>query len=107
MPWTVFEQLNAEREREEETLFANPRNAASGTLKLQNSAIVASRNLDAYLYYLLGEDLPSDDHYENLQIARSWGFKISDAMQVCHSLEENESIYRLLGCKQKKSACCN
>ena len=88
MPWTVFEQLNAEREREEETLFANPRNAASGTLKLQNSAIVASRNLDAYLYYLLGEDLPSDDHYENLQIARSWGFKISDAMQVCHSLEE-------------------
>ena len=92
MPWTVFEQLNAEREREEETLFANPRNAASGTLKLQNSAIVASRNLDAYLYYLLGEDLPSDDHYENLQIARSWGFKISDAMQVCHSLEEMEAF---------------
>ena len=92
MPWTVFEQLNAEREREEETLFANPRNAASGTLKLQNSAIVASRNLDAYLYSLLGEDLPSDDHYENLQIARSWGFKISDAMQVCHSLEEMKAF---------------
>ena len=92
MPWTVFEQLNEEREREEETLFANPRNAASGTLKLQNSAIVASRNLDAYLYYLLGEDLPSDDHYENLQIARSWGFKISDAMQVCHSLEEMKAF---------------
>ena len=92
MPWTVFEQLNAEREREEEALFANPRNAASGTLKLQNSAIVASRNLDAYLYYLLGEDLPSDDHYENLQIARSWGFKISDAMQVCHSLEEMKAF---------------
>lgn len=92
MAWTVFEQLNAEREREEETLFANPRNAASGTLKLQNSAIVASRNLDAYLYYLLGEDLPSDDHYENLQIARSWGFKISDAMQVCHSLEEMKAF---------------
>lgn len=92
MPWIVFEQLNAEREREEETLFANPRNAASGTLKLQNSAIVASRNLDAYLYYLLGEDLPSDDHYENLQIARSWGFKISDAMQVCHSLEEMKAF---------------
>ena len=92
MPWTVFEQLNAEREREEETLFANPRNAASGTLKLQNSVIVASRNLDAYLYYLLGEDLPSDDHYENLQIARSWGFKISDAMQVCHSLEEMKAF---------------
>ncbi|WP_303008170.1 NAD-dependent DNA ligase LigA [Coprobacter fastidiosus] len=92
MPWTVFEQLNAEREREEETLFANPRNAASGTLKLQNSAIVASRNLDAYLYYLLGDNLPSDDHYENLQIARSWGFKISDAMQVCHSLEEMKAF---------------
>lgn len=92
MPWTVFEQLNAEREREEETLFANPRNAASGTLKLQNSAIVASRNLDAYLYYLLGDNLPSDDHYENLQIARSWGFKISDAMRVCHSLEEMKAF---------------
>lgn len=61
-------------------------------MKLQNSAIVASRNLDAYLYYLLGEDLPSDDHYENLQIARSWGFKISDAMQVCHSLEEMKAF---------------
>lgn len=92
MPWTVFEQLNAEREREEETLFANPRNAASGTLKLQNSAVVASRNLDAYLYYLLGDNLPSDDHYENLQIARSWGFKISDAMRVCHSLEEMKAF---------------
>ncbi len=92
MPWTVFEQLNMEREREEEPLFANPRNAASGTLKLQNSAIVASRNLDAYLYYLLGENLPSDDHYENLQIARSWGFKISDAMQVCYSLDEMKAF---------------
>ena len=92
MPWTVFEQLNAEREREEETLFANPRNAASGTLKLQNSAIVASRNLDAYLYYLLGEDLPSDDHYENLQIARSWGFKISVALQGCLSLDEMKAF---------------
>lgn len=92
MPWTVFEQLNAEREREEEPLFANPRNAASGTLKLQNSAVVASRNLDAYLYYLLGDNLPSDDHYENLQMARSWGFKISDAMQVCHSLDEMKAF---------------
>ncbi|WP_455497067.1 NAD-dependent DNA ligase LigA [Coprobacter sp.] len=92
MPWTVFEQLNAEREREEEPLFANPRNAASGTLKLQNSAIVASRNLDAYLYYLLGDNLPSDDHYENLQMARSWGFKISDAMQVCRTLDEMKAF---------------
>ena len=88
MPWAVFEQLNAEREREEEPLFANPRNAASGTLKLQNSAIVASRHLDAYLYYLLGENLPSDDHLDNLHTAAGWGFKISEAMTRCHSLEE-------------------
>lgn len=88
MPWTVFERLNAEREREEEPLFANPRNAASGTLKLQNSAIVASRQLDAYLYYLLGENLPSDDHSENLHAARTWGFKVSEAMTRCRSLED-------------------
>ena len=88
MPWAVFEQLNAEREREEEPLFASLRNAASGTLKLQNSAIVASRHLDAYLYYLLGENLPSDDHLDNLHTAAGWGFKISEAMTRCHSLEE-------------------
>ena len=88
MPWTVFEQLNAEREREEEPLFANPRNAASGTLKLQNSAVVASRRLDAYLYYLLGENLPTDDHLENLRMAAGWGFRISDAMTRCRSLED-------------------
>ena len=88
MPWTVFERLNAEREREEEPLFANPRNAASGTLKLQNSAIVASRQLDAYLYNLLGENLPSDDHFENLHAARTWGFKVSEAMTRCRSLED-------------------
>lgn len=88
MPWTVFERLNAEREREEEPLFANPRNAASGTLKLQNSAIVASRQLDAYLYYLLGENLPSDDHFENLHAVRTWGFKVSEAMTRCRSLED-------------------
>ena len=78
MPWVVFEQLNREREAREEPLFANPRNAASGTLKLQNSSIVASRKLDAYLYYLLGEQLPAEGHYENLQCAASWGFKISE-----------------------------
>ncbi len=88
MPWAVFEKLNAEREREEEPLFANPRNAASGTLKLQNSAVVASRQLDAYLYYLLGENLPFDDHFENLHAARTWGFKVSEAMTRCRSLEE-------------------
>ncbi len=88
MPWKVFERLNAEREKAEEPLFANPRNAASGTLKSQNSALVASRQLDAYLYYLLGEQLPSDGHYENLQEARRWGFKVSEGMRKLKTLEE-------------------
>lgn len=88
MPWAVFEKLNAEREAQEEPLFANPRNAASGTLKMQNSAEVARRRLDAYLYYLLGENLPAQTHYENLQKAASWGFKVSDAMKKCGSLQE-------------------
>ena len=88
MPWIVFEELNREKEAREEPLFANPRNAASGTLKLQNSSIVASRKLDAYLYYLLGENLPYDGHYENLQKAAEWGFKISDHMKKCHSLQD-------------------
>ena len=88
MPWEVFEELNREKEAREEPLFANPRNAASGTLKLQNSAIVASRKLDAYLYYLLGEELPCDGHYENLQTAAGWGFKISEHTKKNHSLEE-------------------
>lgn len=88
MPWEVFEELNREKEAREEPLFANPRNAASGTLKLQNSAIVASRKLDAYLYYLLGEESPCDGHYENLQTAAGWGFKISEHTKKTHSLEE-------------------
>lgn len=88
MPWEVFEELNREKEAREEPLFANPRNAASGTLKLQNSAVVASRKLDAYLYYLLGETLPCDGHYENLQVAASWGFKIAAHIKKVHTLEE-------------------
>ncbi|WP_288911563.1 NAD-dependent DNA ligase LigA [uncultured Bacteroides sp.] len=88
MPWVVFEELNREKEAREEPLFANPRNAASGTLKLQNSAIVASRKLDSYLYYLLGENLPCDGHYENLQTAAQWGFKISEHMKKAHTLQE-------------------
>ena len=88
MPWQVFEQLNIEREAKEESLFANPRNAASGTLKLQNSSVVASRKLDAYLYYLLGEELPYDGHYENMQEAARWGFKVSDIMRKCSTLQE-------------------
>lgn len=88
MPWKVFERLNAEREAAEEPLFANPRNAASGTLKSQNSRLVASRQLDSYLYYLLGDTLPSDGHYENLQTAALWGFKISQGMKKVKTLQE-------------------
>jgi DNA ligase (NAD+) len=87
MPWKVFERLNAEREAAEEPLFANPRNAASGTLKSQSSALVASRQLDAYLYYLLGDELPAEGHYENLQTAASWGFKISQGMRKVDCLQ--------------------
>ena len=87
MPWSVFERLNAEREAAEEPLFANPRNAASGTLKSQSSALVASRQLDAYLYYLLGDELPAEGHFENLQAAASWGFKISQGMRKVNSLQ--------------------
>ncbi len=88
MPWDIFEALNREREEREEPLFANPRNAASGTLKLQNSSVVASRKLDAYLYYLLGENLPCDGHYENLLKAEQWGFKTSPHTRKCRTLQE-------------------
>lgn len=88
MPWAVFEELNAERERKGEPLFANPRNAASGTLKLMDSSEVAKRKLDAYLYYMLGEELPGEGHYENLMAARDWGFKISDTTRKCSTLDE-------------------
>lgn len=88
MPWESFEALNKEREEREEPLFANPRNAASGTLKSKNSAVVAKRKLDAFLYYLLGDNIPSDGHFENLQLARQWGFKISQGMKKVASLQE-------------------
>ena len=88
LPWAAFERLNKEREAQEEQLFANPRNAASGTLKLQDPKEVAKRGLDCYLYYMLGEDLPAQTHYERLQIAKSWGLPISDSVRVCHGLEE-------------------
>ena len=88
LPWAAFERLNQEREAQEEPLFANPRNAASGTLKLQDPNEVTKRGLDCYLYYMLGEDLPADTHYEHLQTAKAWGFPISDAVKVCHNLEE-------------------
>ncbi|MDR1356493.1 MAG: NAD-dependent DNA ligase LigA [Tannerellaceae bacterium] len=85
LPWAEFDRLNKEREEQEEPLFANPRNAAAGTLKQQNPAVVASRKLDAYLYYMLGESLPAGTHYDNLQIARTWGFKIPDVIRKCHT----------------------
>lgn len=88
MPWESFEALNREREAREEPLFANPRNAASGTLKSQNSSVVAARKLDAYLYYLLGEELPANGHYECLQKAAQWGFKISEHMKKARTLQE-------------------
>lgn len=88
MPWSVFERLNEERASREEPLFANPRNAASGTLKLQDSSIVAKRGLDAYLYFMLGETLPAEGHYENLQAAARWGFKVSSYTRKCSTLEE-------------------
>ena len=88
MPWKVFDELNKERAEQKEPLFANPRNATSGTLKLQDPKIVASRKLDAYLYYMLGENLPTGGHYENLQKAKEWGFKISDATKKCTTIEE-------------------
>ena len=102
MPWTVFEALNNEREAREEPLFANPRNAASGTLKLQNSSVVASRKLDAYLYYLLGDNLPCDGHYENLKEAEKWGFKISDVTRKCKTLEEVFEFIRYWDVERKK-----
>lgn len=88
MPWNVFEALNEERARNEEPLFANPRNAASGTLKLQDSSVVAKRRLDAYLYFMLGEQLPAEGHFENLQIAAEWGFKVSSTTCKCATLDE-------------------
>ena len=88
MPWASFERLNREREAAEEPLFANPRNAASGTLKSLDSRVVASRQLDAYLYYMLGEQLPAEGHFENLEAARSWGFKISEGMRKVRTVEE-------------------
>ena len=95
MPWNVFEALNEERARNEEPLFANPRNAASGTLKLQDSSVVAKRRLDAYLYFMLGEQLPAEGHFENLQIAAEWGFKVSSTTCKCATLDE---VFAFIDC---------
>ncbi len=101
MPWRVFEKLNAEREAAEEPLFANPRNAASGTLKSQSSALVAARKLDAYLYYMLGDNLPSDGHYENLEVARRLGFKVSEGMRKVRTLDEIYDFIRYWDTERK------
>ena len=102
MPWSVFERLNKEREEAEEPLFANPRNAASGTLKSQKSSLVASRQLDAYLYYLLGEELPAEGHFENLEVARSWGFKISEGMKKVKTLQQIYDFINYWDTERKK-----
>ena len=94
LPWAEFNRLNAEREFAGESPFANPRNAAAGTIKLLNPAEVASRGLDAYLYYLLGDNLPADNHYDNMMGARSWGFKVSDAMTLLHSIDEVDAFIK-------------
>ena len=88
MPWASFDRLNQQRALAEEPLFANPRNAASGTLKSKDSRVVAQRGLDAYLYYLLGDDIPGDGHFQNLQAARSWGFKVSEHLKLADNLQE-------------------
>ncbi len=101
MPWNVFDELNKEREAQEETLFANPRNAASGTLKMQNPSEVAKRKLDAYFYSVLGDDLPSDSHFDNLQSAKKWGFKVSDAIRRCKNPDEVISYIRYWDMERK------
>lgn len=102
LPWAAFDKLNRQREEAGEALFANPRNAASGTLKLLNHKEVARRGLDAYLYYMLGENLPYDNHYDNMMAARSWGFKVSDAMTKLHSLEEVDEYIRKWDVERKQ-----
>ena len=102
MPWNEFERLNEEREQQGEQIFANPRNAASGTIKLQNSSEVSKRKLDAYLYFMLGEELPERTHYANLRHAKQWGFKISDYTKVCKSTEEIFDYIRYWDIERKK-----
>ncbi len=102
MPWKSFEELNKERAYNEEPLFANPRNAAAGTLKLQNSAEVARRGLDAYIYYLLGDNLPFDNHYENMMAVKKWGFKVSEAMTILPSIDAVSDFIAYWDIERKK-----
>ena len=114
LPWTNFDRINRQREADEEPLFANPRNAASGTLKLLNPETVRERGLDAYLYYVLGENLPGTTHYERLERARNMGFHISDAIRACHSVEEVISLSAMASTSSQRAclasrfwACCS
>lgn len=102
MPWEAFDRLNREREINDEPLFANPRNAASGTIKMLNPAEVAHRGLDAYFYYLLGENLPADNHFDNMQAARRWGFKVSDIMTRLHGIGEVDSFISFWDTERKR-----
>ncbi len=102
LPWRAFDKLNEERAFNEEPLFANPRNAAAGTLKLQNSAEVSRRGLDAYFYYLLADELPCQTHYDNMVKAREWGFKVSSQMTLMDSIDEVDSFIRRLDIERKE-----
>lgn len=102
LPWKAFDRLNEERAFNEEPLFANPRNAAAGTLKLQNSAEVSRRGLDAYFYYLIADDLPCDTHYGNMQKAKEWGFKVSSLMTLMDSIEEVDDFIKRLDVERKE-----
>lgn len=102
LPWKAFDRLNEERAFNEEPLFANPRNAAAGTLKLQNSAEVSRRGLDAYFYYLIADDLPCDTHYGNMQKAKEWGFKVSNLMTLMDSIEEVDDFIKRLDVERKE-----
>lgn len=102
LPWEEFDRLNRERAYNEEPLFANPRNAASGTLKLLNPSEVSRRGLDAYFYYLLGPDLPADNHYDNMMAAKSWGFKVSKDMTLLHSIKEVDDFITYQDAERKK-----
>ena len=102
LPWANFEQLNRERQFNEEPLFANPRNAAAGTLKLQKSSEVARRGLDAVFYFLLGDSLPYPDHYRNMKAVGEWGLKVSPQMTVLHSIEEVHKFITYWDVERKK-----
>lgn len=94
LPWAAFDRLNHEREANDEPLFANPRNAASGTLKTLNSAEVSRRGLDAIFYYVLSDELPADNHYDNLRAAARWGFKVAPILERLDSIEDVDDFIR-------------